>query len=72
MNQAHHDHPGHHAGHHTDHQHENKPGKQYHKDWRVWVALVVILAAMATYVITNGEVIRPVSVPPSEVAPVNK
>jgi hypothetical protein len=34
----------------------------------VWVAVVVILAAMATYVLTNGEVLRPAP-PPQEAAP---
>jgi hypothetical protein len=52
MNEHRHDHSGHH--------HEDKPRRQYHKDWRVWVGLVVILAALATYVLTNGEVLRPV------------
>jgi hypothetical protein len=59
MNQERHDPPGHHAGHHSDHHHEDKARWQYHKDWRVWVAVVVILVAMATYVLTNGEVLRP-------------
>ncbi len=73
MNQQHHDHPGHRAGHHTDHQHADKPGRQYHKDWRVWTVLVVILAAMATYVLTNGEVLRPVPVqPPTDGTPGGK
>jgi hypothetical protein len=65
MNQ---DHPGHHHGHHQEHQHEAPRGRQFHKDWRVWVAVVVILAAMATYVLTNGEVLRPAP-PPQEAVP---
>jgi hypothetical protein len=73
MNQAHHDPPGHHAGHHSDHHHEaNSPRRQYHKDWRLWVAVVVILAAMATYVLTNGEVLRPVGRGPAEQVPISK
>jgi hypothetical protein len=68
MNQERHDRPGHHQGHHHEHQHETRPGRQLHKDWRVWVALIVILAALATYVLTNGEVLRPAP-PPQEAAP---
>ena len=30
-----------------------------HKDWRVWTAVILILAAMASYVLTNDEVLRP-------------
>jgi len=59
-------HPHHHD--HSGHHHEEKPRRQYHKDWRVWVAVVVILAAMATYVLTNGEVLRP-ALPPQESVP---
>jgi hypothetical protein len=59
-------HPHHHD--HSGHHHEDKPRRQFHKDWRVWVAVVVILAAMATYVLTNGEVLRPVP-PPQESVP---
>ncbi len=61
MNQ-HHDNSGHHH-HDHGHQQQQKPGRQYHKDWRVWLAVVVILAAMGIYVLTNGEVLRPVPPP---------
>ncbi|HEV3298715.1 MAG TPA: hypothetical protein VG055_03705 [Planctomycetaceae bacterium] len=60
-------HPHHHD--HSGHHHEDKPPRQFHKDWRVWVVVVVILAAMATYVLTNGEVLR-FAPPPPESAPV--
>ncbi len=62
MNQ-HHDHPGHHHHNHEGHHHEEKPGRQFHKDWRVWLAVVVILAALGIYVLTNGEVLRPAPPP---------
>jgi hypothetical protein len=56
-------HPHHHD--HSGHHHQDKPPRQFHKDWRVWVVVVVILAAMAIYVLTNGEVIRRASPPQS-------
>jgi len=52
MNQSKHDHH-----HHHDHQHHEKPPRQFHKDWRVWTAVILILAAMAAYVLTNEEVL---------------
>jgi hypothetical protein len=57
-----------HGHHHSGHHHEEKPARQYHKDWRVWVAIVVILVAMGVYVLTNGEVLRPAP-PPQQSAP---
>jgi len=64
-----HEHAHHHSGHHrSSHHHEEKPARQYHKDWRVWVAIVVILVAMGVYVLTNGEVLRP-STPPEPSVP---
>jgi type II secretory pathway component PulL len=45
---------------HQDHHHGHvKPRRPIHKDWRVWVAVVLILAAMVSYVLTNDEVLRP-------------
>jgi hypothetical protein len=49
--------------HHSGHHHDDKPRRQYHKDWRVWIAVVVLLAALGTYVLTNGEVLRPAPAP---------
>jgi hypothetical protein len=63
MNQ-HHDHPGHHHHNHEGHHHEDKPRRQLHKDWRIWLAVVVILVALGIYVLTNGEVLRPAPLPP--------
>jgi hypothetical protein len=45
-------------GHHEHHGQE-KPRRQFHKDWRVWIGVVLILAAMAVYVLTNDETLRP-------------
>lgn len=36
--------------------HDRRP---FHKDWRVWTAVVLILAAMASYILTNDEVMHP-------------
>jgi hypothetical protein len=33
--------------------------KHAHKDWRVWVAVILMLAAMATYVMTDNLSLRP-------------
>jgi hypothetical protein len=55
VNQAEKDH-GH--GHHGRSGGEN-PRRQFHKDWRVWIGVVLILAAMAVYVLTNDERLRP-------------
>jgi hypothetical protein len=66
MNQ-HHDHSGHHHHNHEGHHHEEKPGRQFHKDWRIWLAVVVLLVALGIYVLTNGEVLRPA--PPPQPAP---
>jgi hypothetical protein len=50
-----------HAGkdHHASHHAHEKPRRQFHKDWRVWTIVIVLLAAMAIYVVTNDEVLRP-------------
>ena len=35
---------------HPDHHHP--PGRKWHRDWRVWVMVAVMLAAIAIYVLT--------------------
>src|SRR5579871_2224309 len=55
MNQSHHDH--HHDHGHRDNVNARRP---IHRDWRAWVIVVVLLAAMASYVLTDGEVLRPI------------
>jgi hypothetical protein len=51
-----------HGGNHSKHQHEAE-GKSIiwkpHKDWRVWVALLLMLAAILTYVVTLDDSIIP-------------
>jgi hypothetical protein len=41
-------------------------GRPFHKDWRVWTAVILILTALASYVLTNDEVLRPA--PPAQQA----
>jgi hypothetical protein len=48
-----------HPGEHHDHKHEHhKPGWKPHRDWRVW-AVVLMLLAMAVYVMTLDESVWP-------------
>ncbi len=48
-----HQHHGHHESHHT---HKRRP---LHKDWRAWVVVGLMLAAMAMYVLSFDESIEP-------------
>lgn len=53
MTQHHHDH---------DHKHQhNQPTKDQglHKDWRTWAVVLMMLAAMAAYVLSGDEEIVP-------------
>jgi hypothetical protein len=55
-------HEAHTHGHpHHEHSHEPKGPwwKQVHRDWRFWTALVLMVAAMAAYVMTVDESLRP-------------
>ncbi|HUE15350.1 MAG TPA: hypothetical protein VMR25_14375 [Planctomycetaceae bacterium] len=58
MNQAGQEHGHGHHGHHGHESHE-KPRRQFHKDWRVWIGVILILTALGAYVLTNDEVLRP-------------
>jgi hypothetical protein len=44
---------------HDKHHKDLKERRPIHKDWRVWIAVVLILAALGAYVLTNDEVLRP-------------
>lgn len=57
--------------HHGEHSHDNAKhhggGKRpLHKDWRLWVGVVLMLAAMAAYVLTLDESLFPGSNPTDE------
>jgi ABC-type nickel/cobalt efflux system permease component RcnA len=58
MTKHNHEHAG--AGKHA-HQHKEKTGiRNLHKDWRTWLAVGLMLAAIAIYVLTLDESIVPV------------
>jgi hypothetical protein len=49
------------VAHHSNHPHHSSPApnKQIHKDWRVWIAVVLMLAAMAAYILSIDESVIP-------------
>lgn len=56
------------------HAHESKAGEHsrpkidlsgLHKDWRTWLVIALMLAAIGTYVLTLDEAIQPGSAPQS-------
>lgn len=54
----------HHHKHSEPHKHEQgdackSNGRKFHKDWRVWLAVGLMLAAMITYVLTLDDSIVP-------------
>jgi hypothetical protein len=45
-----------------EHHHEHRHGplwRRLHRDWRVWLAVVLMLAAMFAYVMSNDESLQP-------------
>jgi ABC-type nickel/cobalt efflux system permease component RcnA len=58
MTKHNHEHAG--AGKHA-HQHKEKTGiRNLHKDWRTWLAVGLMLAAIAIYVLTLDDSVVPV------------
>jgi hypothetical protein len=51
---------------HTQH-HQARPRKAVHKDWRTWTVVVLMLVAMATYILTMDESEVPEVQPPPAV-----
>ena len=43
----------------TTQNHKHARSKGLHKDWRVWITLVLMLAAILTYVLTLDDSIIP-------------
>ena len=41
------------------HGHNNKIGRKWHRDWRVWVVAILMLLAMVAYVLTLDETAWP-------------
>ncbi len=52
-----HDHHGHDHHGHDHHQHRKPPG--LHKDWRAWLVVGLMLAAMLAYVLSDDERLQP-------------
>jgi uncharacterized membrane protein len=44
---------------HTHREAGESNGKKLHKDWRVWLAVAMMLAAMITYVLTLDDSVIP-------------
>ncbi len=64
----------HHHGHehHSDHQHPHSEGNGrpgLHKDWRAWLAVLLMLGAMAIYVLSDNESLRFGGGPPAAPVP---
>jgi hypothetical protein len=62
-----------HSHHHTHKQGEENHGTNkflrpgLHKDWRTWVVLGLMLAAISIYVVTLDDAVQPDSAPQKEV-----
>ncbi len=54
---------------HEHHGHQHHKRKGIHKDWRAWFVVVLMLAAMVIYVLTQDESIRPGSAAPGQPMP---
>jgi hypothetical protein len=50
---------GHHPHHHGHGERPRAWWKQAHKDWRIWVAVVLMLISMVVYVLSMDESVRP-------------
>ncbi|MGO9114705.1 MAG: hypothetical protein ACLP9L_36275 [Thermoguttaceae bacterium] len=59
MNQEH-SHAHGHQHNHDHHDHHHGPAwKRLHRDWRVWLGVILMLTAMAAYVVSQDESLRP-------------
>ena len=47
------------AGHHGAHHHGQQKKRPLHHDWRLWAAVVLMLAAMAAYLLSFDEEFAP-------------
>ena len=56
---ANHDHSEHHHDEHHHGSHHQQPyHKRFHRDWRVWVGVILMLAAIMAYVLSDNEALR--------------
>ena len=53
------------------HQQQSSRNKGLHKDWRVWAVVLLMLAAMAIYVLSDNESLRFGNAKPIKPAPAN-
>ena len=53
-----HDHDHNQHGHHNHQTHPNAK-KPIHHDWKFWVAIVLMLAAMGAYIMSDDESLQP-------------
>lgn len=44
---------------HMQGQHPRRQDRKLHRDWRVWLCVILMLAAMVIYVLTMGERVVP-------------
>jgi hypothetical protein len=49
----------HHQGHHHGENHQGRTRTQLHKDWRAWLVVALMLAAMAMYLLSLDESVQP-------------
>lgn len=57
----------HHGNHdHEEHKHPHGGKRPMHKDWRLWVGVILMLAAIVAYVLTLDESLLPGGTPPDE------
>lgn len=56
-----HEHHGHRHGHHGhgEVEHNHRGSKGLHKDWRAWLVVGLMLAAMVVYVLSMDESLQP-------------
>ena len=55
-----------------DHTHIHRPFlRNAHRDWRVWTVVMLMLALMLVYVLTDGLSLRPTADPPAPRMPAN-
>jgi hypothetical protein len=62
MNKKHEHHSSNNHGHEHEHEHQHHQGpfwKRLHRDWRAWVAVLLMLAAMLAYVMSDDESLQP-------------
>jgi len=51
-----HDHAHHH---HAGHDHDRPRKRPFHKDWRLWVVVGLMLVGIIVYILTLDESVRP-------------